>query len=402
MLAWNKGETIAIWGTGLWGKRLFYKYRVEYLVTCFIDNSPRSREFYGVPVVHAKELNKLNCKILIAVQEYGDICVQCEKEGKSFYEDYLPYFLFEYNQIPIIPLYDLAKDQIKKFFHIFLQGKKSVLIIGNCQTSKIKPSMMTSTQFDKEYIFVDIPMVHLLTEHDISVLKHCKFIFEESCLIITQYISSEAGKILGTQQILNMKGNQTSIIFIPTLWFDCYYPQSRHQYRKVDLGKGLAAFPYADSMVDELINKYSVDKVIEIVKSPDLYSAAYLNDLYEQRITELSEREQRCDIKMLDFVIANWKTELLFFSVNHPNNRVIFEETVRILRFLGIEDFNSEKVDMTELDEFQELIYPSVQLNYGLIFQHDYYKDGSFHGKKTIDEYIREYIRYIHPQKFKM
>ena len=223
-----------------------------------------------------------------------------------------------------------------------------MLIIGNCQTSKIKPSMMTSTQFDKEYIFVDIPMVHLLTEHDISVLKHCKFIFEESCLIITQYISSEAGKILGTQQILNMKGNQTSIIFIPTLWFDCYYPQSRHQYRKVDLGKGLAAFPYADSMVDELINKYSVDKVIEIVKSPDLYSAAYLNDLYEQRITELSEREQRCDIKMLDFVIANWKTELLFFSVNHPNNRVIFEETVRILRFLGIEDFNSEKVDMTD------------------------------------------------------
>lgn len=232
------------------------------------------------------------------------------------------------------------------------------------------------------------------------LLQECKFIFEESDLIITQHISNMAGGILGTENLLKMIGKHTEIVYIPNLWFDGYFPQHRHPYIKIDLG-GRYAFPYADSIIDELIKRYSVYDVIKIIKSDNFFLKKFLRDFFEYRISDLAKREKQCDIKMLDYVISNWKKELLFYSVNHPSNKVIFEETKRLLNYLGYSDFESERIDISELNCCQVIIYPSVKLNYGLEFTHNFYTDVCFEGKADIDEYIMQYVSYIHPQQLR-
>lgn len=400
MQTWEEGCVIAIWGTGFWGKRMYYRCRNNYQIKCFIDNYKRIDRLYTVPVVKASELRKIECKILIAVHEYYSICEQCQCEGKEFYKDYLPYIFFEYQQIPIVLLYDLVKSEVKKYYSILLQNKRPALIIGNCQTSIIKSCMLGSRRFEKEYVFIDIPLVHMLTEHDIDVLQKCKFIFKESSLIITQHISDKAGKILSTDKILEMKGKRSKIVYIPKLWFDLYYPQTIHQYRKAEIAQGIYAFPYGDFVIDELIQKYDEKDTVKIIKNTNIFTKKFLNDLYNYRIANIEEREKKCDIRMLDYIVENWKKELLFFSKDHPNNHVLFEEARRLLAYLGFDDFDSEKVEVEELNQYQEVIYPCVKKAYDLKFKHDYYKDISFEGKKSLDEYVKEYVSYIHSTQF--
>lgn len=40
MLAWNKKTDIAIWGTGNYGRKIYYKYRHKYNIKFFVDNYP--------------------------------------------------------------------------------------------------------------------------------------------------------------------------------------------------------------------------------------------------------------------------------------------------------------------------------------------------------------------------
>lgn len=400
MFAWDEGCDIAIWGTGFWGTRLYYKYRNRYQIVCFIDNFPRSSSFEGIPVTSSDEITKMNCKILIAVHDYKDICNQCVLAGKKFYSDFLPFKFFEFSEIPIIELYDLVREETEKFFDVLRNDKRPVLMVGNCQVQEIK-KLLLQGGVPEEIVYISIPAVHLLTKHDIEVLGDCNFIFKKASYIITQHISIETGNILGTENIFKMKGEHTEVICIPSLWFDLYYPQSVRQYRKFDIGDGRGAFPYADAIIDDLVKKYWVDDIIEIAHSEDLFSPQFLDELYEYRITDLAEREDRCEIKMLDFLIENWRKQLIFFSVNHPAKFVLLEEANRLLRFLGYEYLKTEKIDNREMDFSQSIIYPSVRVNYGLAFEHNYYKDAGFDGKMDMDGYIKEYISYVHPWRAK-
>lgn len=82
MLAWNENIDIAIWGTGYYGRKMYYKYRHRYNVKCFIDNYPREQSIEGIPVIMPEKAQ--NIKILIAVEKYEEICHQCKSLGKSF------------------------------------------------------------------------------------------------------------------------------------------------------------------------------------------------------------------------------------------------------------------------------------------------------------------------------
>lgn len=97
MFTWKEGCNIAIWGTGVWGKRMYHKYRARYQVSCFIDNFSKQDSMYGIPVLQGDKISKIKCKILIAVNKYESICIQCKQAGKQFYRDYLPYVFLRMN-----------------------------------------------------------------------------------------------------------------------------------------------------------------------------------------------------------------------------------------------------------------------------------------------------------------
>lgn len=52
---------------------------------------------------------------------------------------------------------------------------------------------------------------------------------------------------------------------------------------------------------------------------------------FAECLAEQSRREQTCDIKMADFILANFQTQRLFLTQNHPSSVLFVELTKRII-----------------------------------------------------------------------
>ena len=299
MLAWNKNLDIAIWGTGYYGMKIYYKYRHIFNIKYFIDNYPKEDKIDDIPVILPEGI--LNEKIIIAVEDDEGICRQCQSLGKQFYYDYLPYNFIEYTEIDIIQLYKyVGKKNVQNVFFEFTKEKKLVIIIGNCQTEYIRKYMCQSKKFTSDYLFVKIPMIHLLSRSDELILKENSDIFEKCDLCITQIISDDNGfsRFLSTSNVYKLLGKNTKIVKIPVLYFDIYFPQTIHQKKTIEsLRKvGILSFPYGDCILDDLSQRYCSNEIVEIVKDENFFSKEFLNRFFEERIESLRKKEEKCDI----------------------------------------------------------------------------------------------------------
>lgn len=70
----------------------------------------------------------------------------------------------------------------------------------------------------------------------------------------------------------------------------------------------------------------------------------------ENSIHELYLREKYCDIKITDFIEENYKEEQLFYSPNHPNERLINEYVNRMIEYLGYKRRRFSIVDILVSD----------------------------------------------------
>lgn len=398
MMAWDENIDIAIWGTGYCGLKMYYKYRHRYNIKCFIDNYPKEDSVNGISVIMPEEIQ--NIKIVIAIEKYEEICQQCENMGKSFFEDYLPYDFFEYTEINIIRLNKVVKERTKSVLFKLMHEKSIAIIIGNCQTEYIRKYMCQSKEFIEDYIFINIPMIHMISSKDESILRENRYIFERCDLCITQIISddNEFSHFLSTSHVKRLLGNNTQIVKLPVLYFDIYFPQTIHQRKPLETLKkvGILSFPYGDCILDELSLRHSPEEIVEIVKFDNLFSRRFLKRFFEERIEKLREKESVCDIKILDYILANYKKELLFYSKNHPCNKLIVEFVKRILNYLGYMDFNAKPTLYKEMDLWQEIIYPSVAKEYGLQFEKEIYNDCALDEGCNFDEIVKFYLSYVH------
>lgn len=399
MFAWDSKDEIAIWGIGYRGRKLYYRYRNKFKIRFFIDNFPMCKEIAGIPVVLPEEVLGNKIKILIAVDEYADICMQCKHMGIFFYEDFLTWDFFEFHAIDFLTLCYMVGKDVEKVFKRMIYGKKTVIVIGNCQIANIKKLMKGSNEFLKDYIFVDIPAIHMLKLEEENLLKENCFIFEMASLVITQYISENNAfsEFLSTKSVRNMVGKGTKVVVIPTLYFDIYFPQTIHQKCKNRILEDvkILSFPYGDFVLDELSDKYSAVDVVKIVKDIDIFSYDFLSWFYEYRIKELLKRDAECDIQIMDYILKNYRKTLLFYSKNHPDNCVLIELTKRLLEYLGYRDFNPENIFIPQLDEWQEIIYPSVARFLELEFSKETYRDAAIDERYDLEGAVKNYISYI-------
>jgi len=54
-------------------------------------------------------------------------------------------------------------------------------------------------------------------------------------------------------------------------------------------------------------------------------------------LAEQSRREQTCDVKMVDWILANYQTQRLFLTQNHPASALFAELTKRIMEKISID-----------------------------------------------------------------
>lgn len=177
--------------------------------------------------------------------------------------------------------------------------------------------------------------------------------------------------------------------------FKGYMPQHTERVFKND-----AYFIWGDKNINKFIeNRASYDSLKELCNT-EYYDNQYVNDFFDKSVKRMKKYERQCTVKIADYIEAHGRERILYYSVTHPEDEVMREITVRILRELGFKSGNkvlgSGQNGFFDLHSHGEVVYPSVYKGLGIQaefnkrrIQPGNYKELTY----SFDEYVREYYR---------
>ena len=400
-------KKVAIWGTGKIGTRIYQEIKDRYTITCFIETNPSRITYFEKPVYRLLEAISPDLFVIIATSAIEEVEAECRKHGLVFAIDYIAYnYIVSPYRIPLLKLINEIQNPNKcsQIIKRMIGDKQTILILGNCQVEVILNYMALLDGFHEQYVIIDIPAIHLFRDKNLF-FENIKCL-EDLNILITQDISSnnEFDERFSTDSfwniISNVTNNKAKRIIIPNLFFDVYFPQGGKMPNRnnVMLDKyGAGVFPYPDYIIDDLVRRYDKDKVIDIVMNPDFISEQFMDDYSKYRFCQLKQREEKCDVKILDYVIENYKRELLFFSRNHPKNKVIRVMVARLAGNLGLSGEFLRDIENEVLKTWQEWIYPSVAKTLELEFEKKLYSDGQTDNEEIcLHDIMNKYIEMCH------
>lgn len=372
MLLYEENTEIIIWGTGNLGKRLYHKYKNNYSIQYFVDNNEHNNDeyLYGTKVFKYSLENDKKYKILIASTFWKEISLQLISYGFELHKNFCPYWMFEYENIDYFNLIQLASEEVvNNVVNIMKKEKKVAIIHGNCQTTLIQSYLQKNSKFIEKYVFVNIPRVCSYSKDELEIIKK-QSIWESCSLFITQNISKDNrfGAELATKSICDKLKPKCKVLTITNIYFDGYFPQMIKNKNNIltDIhNSGL--FTSGDKYIDELFfYKCDTEEIINKISDDNFFSKEFINEQVEKSFEKLFLKEEKCNIKMLDYIQEHYIEQQLFYSPNHPTNFLIKECTIRILKYLGIEDVSFEDEQIFDLNISNSLrgqdivIYPAV------------------------------------------
>lgn len=403
-------KKIVIWGTGNIARSFYYEKGWQYDIQYFIDNNQPEYKIGDLQVFTPDKVDLRRYKIVIATTKWEGIAEYLESCGLSFFEDYLPYSLMEIDEIPFMEI--LKRINVwgrEKAVSAYQRGREIAFINGNCQTSRIKMYLQQNREFNSKFVFLDIPPLYLLSHDEIDLLMYGKDILNRTKLFISQNISlnNAFDSRFSNEYWLKLMDEKVQYIRIPNLFLDIYFPQGGKEQDSEKEPYVRNIFPYNDAIIDELTNKkgfggegYTTDEIVEIIEMDDFFTDDFLRWVIEYRFEQLREREKFCDIKMTDYIQERYLKEQIFYSRNHPTNKVLKEESLRILRYMDINGDIEEKVAIPELSVNQEFIYPGIYHKLHTAFKRKWYSDPLSISRYTLAEEIKKYLFCCHNKYF--
>lgn len=374
---------IVIWGTGTVARSLYYKivrngsFKVKY----FVDNTP-VKSFYDQDVYLPTRENCSKYLVVVASNiHYEEISVQLLEYGLEELRDFIPYQAL---------------------------GKEVVLVHGNCYKLWIQEYLQTSNTFNEKYWIYPIPRVYHIKKGYIKdhLVKNCDVFISQDIQennrfderLSFDYLSSIANK---------------RVICIPNV-----YGLGKFLFPQAQLGKGESwrnpagpelengLFLYSDENIDRLWNggERNPDVIAQYLET-DIYSKQYIEDNLQMCFRKWEERDQHCDVKIMDYIKAEYRNQLLFYEPANPCNNVLRKISERILELLGIDP--NEVHEIGERIATSELpVYKCVKEALGLKYEQKYIREVPsweqsklISGNMELKEYCREYCYWCHDGK---
>jgi len=406
----NSNDEVIIYGAGKKGQLLYYKLKLICNVKGFVDGE-KTGDLFGVPVIKPEELKtfKGNAKIIISSEIFEKEMIDTlYKMGYKFGKDFMTPSFLDFNEINFPHLYKKTKEygDIETFNELlssFCNGRKVVLIHGNCQTWWVKFYLKTNKEFTDKYIILSTPRICSKTCLQNFIELNEFNLFNYVDLFITQQISDKNrfALELSTNSIISLLRPDCQIVKISNLYFSGYFPQSKSceiliLSDLIESEKGI--FPFGDSNIDKFLSMgYKTEEIISMLKNEDFYTKEFLEERAKNEIETFRKIEEPVDVKMADYIEENYKKELLFLSSNHPIAKVIMELTRRLLAYLGNENIEVYYTVSDILKGRDEILYPSVikafnldkNYNYMMYYLHKSIDDSLVY---SFDNYIRAYI----------
>ena len=167
----------------------------------------------------------------------------------------------------------------------------------------------------------------------------------EADLVVCQLISDNyKGFPIGTNQIKAQMKSRSRAVTYPNAYFEGYAPYFTHI--KDCLGRKInpalseySMYPseYHDALAIAIfLEGGSFRQLMDIYEQKKVNPYGWIEKNLALSLQRLRSREEKCDIKISDFILNGYKESQLFWTFNHPSNVVLNAMAERILLAAGI------------------------------------------------------------------
>ena len=203
-----------------------------------------------------------------------------------------------------------------------------IVLIGNCQVRLLAKMLEILCESCEVHYIV----AHAENENELAGHK----LVDTSDVIITQPILNEKlfPEYLLLSSIFEKYRKTKNIVTIPNLFFSGFHPdlipRNYNSFANAPLENYHSKIIYRSWK-----NGNSKIDAIRFYKDSSYWMFAY-KDVFNESMRELERRERDLDIKMSGFILNNISSFPLFYTFNHPTNRLLLNLCVRILKHLSI------------------------------------------------------------------
>ncbi len=376
----KKCKKTVVFGTGLDAvKCIYHLQKREIEIAYCLNNNCKEEQFCGYPVYEPDQNHLKNVFLLVAVRShvYPIISRQLQENGLLEFTDYI-YYEWAY--------------------------KKVVLLHGNCHMAIIRSFLLSSESFNRQYSVYPNPPIYEIKAGKIekNVLENCDIWIHEDIRPDNDY-----SYFLSDEYMRNLCRADVTEIIIPHLFGlgKAFFPQSEWNLRNRKIKNGEDAngmFPHADKVIDGCVEQ-GMDKeaIIEYCMSDQALSRNEIEENFKLYLDKMTIREQKWDIKIVDYILKNYKKRRLFYDMGHPTNEILGVISSAILDKLNIR--NACITANENLDVHEEPVYPIVKKVLHMDWDNGWIRK-SVMGKKACSkmdftEYIKEYLWWCHDIK---
>ncbi len=209
------------------------------------------------------------------------------------------------------------------------------VVVGNCQAQALEMILATNQDFTNRFEFVSFPAVHEIPDAMVPALHEA---VADATLVILQRIGDDYrdGVGLGTETLARIADGAT-VVRWPSVYWAGYFPDLF--YLRDATGQPVIDGPF-DYHDRSILRAYhagiDVAGTCRLLEDAELPSGAQA--WATQATAELDVRGQDCDIVLTPFIAAHFREELLFFTMNHPANRLLGVLAQEITDLIGIRD----------------------------------------------------------------
>jgi hypothetical protein len=208
-----------------------------------------------------------------------------------------------------------------------------IVVVGNCQAKALEMMLGTNNEFTSRFEFVSFPAVHEIPEAMVPELH--KAVASATVLVAQRIEESYRDDLgLGTETLARIAGRAT-VVRWPSVYWAGYFPDLF--YLRDTAGQPVVDGPF-DYHDRSILHAYAagVDVVgtCQLLEDPELPSNAQA--WAAGATAELDVRGQGCDVQVAPFIASRFRDELLFFTMNHPANRLLGFIAQEITELIGI------------------------------------------------------------------
>jgi hypothetical protein len=207
------------------------------------------------------------------------------------------------------------------------------VVIGNCQAKALEMMLSTNEAFTDRFQCVSFPAVHEIPEAMVPELHQA---VADAALVVAQRVDDgyRAGIGLGTETLAKIAGGAL-VVRWPSVYWAGYFPDLF--YLRDASGQPVidGPFDYHDRAILEAFGSgLDVAGTCRLLEDPERPSDA--SAWAASATAELYARGQDCDVDIASFIASTFREELLFFTMNHPSNRLLGFIAQQITELIGV------------------------------------------------------------------